>query len=338
MKRLLLRILDRLIDRIAERTAQRVAGSWADLPGPFTDRVAYRVRLETQLAAAAGKTPAQLFAGASDGYWYWLLTEGLRLSPELQAILPGLPDTTLQAANVGASGDDALKLGFAAYTVFKQLFEKHKGGLSDCAAVLDFGCGWGRILRFFLRDIEPDRLHGLEAEEYFLDACRRTYRWGNFQLGGFEPPAPYTENQFDLVYAYSVFSHFAEDLHRRWLLDLHRVLKPGGLLIVTTRERAFIERVDDWRRNNVQLWDPEYTRRVVRCFPDKEQALAAYDRGDFCFAPLGLEDEWSNYGEACISKAYVERHWTPQFTLLDYIDDYTICGQNVIALRKEPAP
>lgn len=331
MKRFLLRIFDRVLDRIAERTAQRVVATW---PEALTERIAFRFRLETQLATAAGQTPTQLFGTSSDAYWYWLNTEGVRLSPELRAILPGLPDETLQAANVGAAGEDALRLGFAAYTVFKQLVEKHRGRLADCESVLDFGCGWGRILRFFLRDIAPERLHGLEAESSFFEACRRTFRWGHFTLGGFEPPAPFPDATFDLVYAYSVFSHFAEDVHRRWLLDLHRVLRPGGLLVVTTRERAFIERVDDWRRTNAQLWDAEYTRRLFRCFPDREKALAAYDRGEFCFAPLGLDGEWSNYGEACISRAYVARHWTAHFTLLDYLDDYTLCGQNVIAVRK----
>ena len=46
------------------------------------------------------------------------------------------------------------------------------------------------------------------------------------------PPLALGDESLDLVYACSVFTHIA-DLWSAWLLELHRVLKPGGLLIAT---------------------------------------------------------------------------------------------------------
>ena len=43
---------------------------------------------------------------------------------------------------------------------------------------------------------------------------------------------------FDLIYAVSVFTHLDLDLGRRWLADLHRILKPGGLLLFSVHGEA----------------------------------------------------------------------------------------------------
>ncbi len=40
------------------------------------------------------------------------------------------------------------------------------------------------------------------------------------------------DGSFDLIWAVSVFTHLAETWSA-WLLELHRVLKPGGILLAT---------------------------------------------------------------------------------------------------------
>ena len=69
-------------------------------------------------------------------------------------------------------------------------------------------------------------------------------------------------------------------------------------------------------------------------FPGYDTSLAAYDRGEFCYGSVGAKDRWSFWGEACIPKAYVEKHWTEIFDICDYMDDSEVCPQNVIVARK----
>ncbi len=45
-------------------------------------------------------------------------------------------------------------------------------------------------------------------------------------------PTPHPDSHFDLVYAISVFTHITHEWSA-WLLELHRVLKPDGLLLAT---------------------------------------------------------------------------------------------------------
>jgi SAM-dependent methyltransferase len=97
--------------------------------------------------------------------------------------------------------------------------------------VLDFGCGSARVLRQFLREAE-------EAEFWGCDIDAPSIAWVEANLSpplrvvhnGFAPPLALDTGAFDLVYATSVFTHIG-DLWSDWLLELHRILTPGGRLI-----------------------------------------------------------------------------------------------------------
>ena len=48
-------------------------------------------------------------------------------------------------------------------------------------------------------------------------------------------PLPYADGQFDLVYAFSVFTHLTERMQHEWIAEVRRVLAPGGLLLFSTK-------------------------------------------------------------------------------------------------------
>ena len=103
--------------------------------------------------------PRTTFAGVPDDAWLWLNTAGSRLCPALEEYLPGLPNEAVQSRS---RHDRRHGAGHAvnAYRIFKGLYEAHVGPIDASTIVLDFGCGWGRVLRFFLREVNPDQLVG----------------------------------------------------------------------------------------------------------------------------------------------------------------------------------
>ena len=125
--------------------------------------------------------------------------------------------------------------------------EKNGVRLESLGRVLDFGCGCGRVVRHW---------SGLNAEVYGCDYnprpvnwCRRKLPFARFATNGLHPPLPYTSGQFDLVYALSVFTHLPEPLAFAWMREMERVLKPDGLLLMTTHGEAYLnELTDDERR------------------------------------------------------------------------------------------
>jgi SAM-dependent methyltransferase len=113
--------------------------------------------------------------------------------------------------------------------------------LSSLKAILDFGCGCGRVLRCW---------NGLEARVYGSDLSERAVVWCRTHLPFVEvnvntlrPPLPYSAGSFDLVYALSVLTHLPVDMQIAWRDELGRVLRPGGLLLLTLHGEAFVKRL-----------------------------------------------------------------------------------------------
>jgi SAM-dependent methyltransferase len=245
-----------------------------------------------------------------------------------------MPEVSVQETYTGWSGDSTLREGFDAYRIFRKCYETHVGPIAFCPAVLDFGCGWGRIIRFFLKDVEPEKLSGVDHSEEAIRACQETNKWCKFTLIEPSPPTPLTPASFGLIYLYSVFSHLPEEMHWALLKEFHRLLAPGGMLIATTRPRDFIYFCKTLRDDPRLNEKPDWLKVSARTFTDVDATISAYDNGQFCYESVGAEGRWSFWGEACIPRGYVERRWREIFDVCDYIEDREVCPQNVIVARK----
>jgi SAM-dependent methyltransferase len=279
----------------------------------------------------SGRLPSDLFRDVDDDFWLWCFTDGFRADQRLRELLPDFPPADVQCRFTGAAGDDTMREAFAFYAIVKEAQKRH--GRRPLDAALEFGCGWGRIIRLFTRDVPPGSLWGIDCMSAAIDICRSTNRLARFELTPTFPPTDVPSDTFDLVYAYSVFSHLSEAAHLAWLEELRRVLKPGGLLIVTTRPREFILMCAALREAQ-EL--PSWVAGTVVSFKDTAAALARYDSGEFLFEPTGGGDELdaSFFGEACIPQRYVADQWPRLLEVVDYIDDRSRCIQNVIVARK----
>ena len=123
----------------------------------------------------------------------------------------------------------------------RDLHARHFGSLREWGPVLDFGCGWGRVIRYFVKDVEPHQLMGTDYDEPNVEFCVASNPWCEFARNEASPPLPIADDSVGFIYAYSVFSHFSEPMHRQWLEEFKRVLRPGGVLALTIRSRSFLE-------------------------------------------------------------------------------------------------
>jgi SAM-dependent methyltransferase len=235
-----------------------------------------------------------------------------------------LPAEDIQRATIAMAGEDALREAEAIYQAFRSLYEAHAGPLSN-AMVLDFGCGWGRVYRFFLQAVPGTHIWGIDPNWQSIDLAKEAMPENQFAVIEPEPPSHFETKTLDLIYAYSVFSHLPEGLHLDWLKEFKRILKPGGLILLTTRKRGFIEECNHLR-------DQEPHRKTR--FLDTEAWVARYDRGEFCFdttiEAFG-EDVAKQFGDACIPEVYVRDKWSELFEVLEYRDDLLV--QSLIVCR-----
>jgi SAM-dependent methyltransferase len=105
--------------------------------------------------------------------------------------------------------------------------------VNNFQAILDFGCGCGRVMRHW-KSLKGPKLYGTDYNPELIRWCRRQLgKLAEFKTNNLTPPLDYANEQFDLIYAISVFTHLTEDLQYAWLNELGRVLKRGGHILIT---------------------------------------------------------------------------------------------------------
>jgi SAM-dependent methyltransferase len=131
-------------------------------------------------------------------------------------------------------------------------------------SVLDIGCGPG----FFLEAAQTRGYDafGLDPSEYIVKVAREKFG-ERIKLGVIES-ADYLSDSFDLVVAFDTFEHVYHPLE--WLSAVRRVLKPGGLLAVTTPDpTSLLAKISQKKWVSFKLpehvfyWSPATIRRVL---------------------------------------------------------------------------
>lgn len=107
--------------------------------------------------------------------------------------------------------------------------------------ILELGCRGGRMIRH-LNDISGIcEIWGVDVGEDAITWCQR-YLSPPFKFVSTTsfPYLPFQDNYFDFIYAGSVFTHIS-NLSDMWLLELKRLLRPGGRIYITVHDRRSIE-------------------------------------------------------------------------------------------------
>lgn len=122
--------------------------------------------------------------------------------------------------------------------------------LAGSPRILDFGCGCGRIVRYFHKLSGPCSLYGTDIDGEAIAWCRSNLQeLGEFSTNRTSPPLRYENDYFDFVYSISIFTHLPEDMQWAWLEELRRVTRPGGYLLLTVHgEELFNGAPEAYRR------------------------------------------------------------------------------------------
>lgn len=173
-----------------------------------------------------------------------------------------LPSPRLRVLVAGtAQLDRFLDSGEAQAGYLRDLLDRAGRPLGEMDAILDFGCGCGRIARWFSGLSRPE-IHGCDYNAELVAWCDSHLQFMHARRTGLGPPLPYPDGAFDFLYAFSVFTHLSVELATAWMAELRRVVRPGGLMWFTIhgesyRERLLPEQKERFDGGEIVVWLPE---------------------------------------------------------------------------------
>jgi SAM-dependent methyltransferase len=113
--------------------------------------------------------------------------------------------------------------------------------------VLDFGCSSARVTRV-LAAVHPEiEWHGCDVDRRAVEWAAATFPEVRFFTSEPHPPLPLPDSHLDTVYAISIWTHFSEPAALFWFDEMHRIVRPGGHLLITTIGNRSVEvHASDW--------------------------------------------------------------------------------------------
>ena len=194
--------------------------------------------------------------------------------PYLSTQLSALPEASEQAIWTGASGRELLQDSLSFSRIIVSRFEKLTGREITGARVLDYGCGFGRLLRIMSYYSDKVRLYGVDPWDRSIEICEKYRVPAILAQSEFLPASLPISGAFDLIYSYSVFTHTSERATKSALKALRQYTNSDTVLAFTIREVEF------WR-----MWAPSqgFTPEKI------EELVSNHEVKGFSFEPINLE-------------------------------------------------
>lgn len=106
-------------------------------------------------------------------------------------------------------------------------------------AILDFACGYGRLLRFLTHSVQPSQVWAAEIQPDAVAFVRKEYGIESL-ASAYDPDEFRPGRAFDFIWVASLFSHLPDHLFQRWLAKLVSLLTPSGVLCFTVHDECLL--------------------------------------------------------------------------------------------------
>jgi SAM-dependent methyltransferase len=218
--------------------------------------------------------------------------------PSLSRVLPRMASPDIQAQWTGASGTYLLQQTLSFVRSAACNFNRLTGRNLDGARILDYGCGYGRIARLMYYFTDPERLVGVDPWDRSIEICRDCGLGENFRQSDYLPhDLPVGRKPFDLIYAFSVFTHLSPRATRLAFDACRRYIHRKGVLLITIRP--------------VEYWLLDAS---VHNLSDTTALQAAHRRDGYAFSPhpRAAVDGDVTYGDTSMTTEWITanfRRW-----------------------------
>jgi SAM-dependent methyltransferase len=229
--------------------------------------------------------------------------------PNIKAFFPTMATEDVQRAWTGNHGDALLNQSLAFIKTMMLGNLAITGQKIENATVLDYGCGWGRLIRLLYKYISVENIYGVDPWDESIKICIQNGVKGNLAVSDYVPLSLPFERQFDLIFAFSVFTHLSAKTTHTVLSTLRKYISPKGVLVITIRPREY------WSHPNNQAIAPAM--------------LKAHDETGFAFTPHDRAPVNGDitYGDTSMTLDYLATkfpHWNVESVEWNEVDPYQL--------------
>lgn len=246
---------------------------------------------------------------------------GPRLAEQVEQVMSTV-DRKIAPGDSMYDGNEEHYFRVASDALGAVLHALHGAGSAVPQRVLDFGCGYGRVLRTLRATFGEAELIACDLDPAAVESCVRTFG-AQGVAASTDPDRIEQVGDIDLAWCGSVLTHLDAPEWTPLLRYFARALRPGGIAVVTTHGRRVA-----WRMSVLPDADYGLTDTVAR------QVLTCYRATGFGYADYPHQD---GYGISLSSPGWAVSKIleTPGLRLVGYQEAAWDQHQDVLVLAKD---
>jgi SAM-dependent methyltransferase len=191
---------------------------------------------------------------------------------------------------VNGSAHEVASYAERAQNVIALIEETLEAAGRSCEGVerwLDFGCGYGRVIRFLVERVQPERVFASDIVREGAQFCQSEF--GVTAVSSYPDLSRVQLGRFDFIYAISVITHLNERNSVAFLRLLGDSLSEGGIAMFTTHGQ--------WSLEHPELYGSEYEDEAPNLVTAVREHGTAY-------VPYPFERD--DYGMTWHSREFIE--------------------------------
>ncbi len=285
-------------------------------------------------ALKLGVSGAELARSASDEVVYRAYVDGSITSLTLREKLHRHPFPDLE--ELGIYSDSSLEYhlggGLGTAIAVSEKAQRYNKPFRNGMKILDFGCGTSRVLRYLVEFLPLAEYFGSEVYKKAIEWGRESFPEVTYAEQGSIPPVGFPDATFDVIYAYSIFTHFSEPVHKEWLKELCRLLKGGGIIILTVHGRKVLLRCKDEEdvRNSMCFYEKKFDDIFYKFQDHGYIFYKCYDDNKLGLNGLNAD----TFGISFMSHKYILDHWSDDFEILEHDEGAESGWQDYVVLKR----
>lgn len=197
------------------------------------------IKIDTEIEAAQPCDMPHLFRKIPLDIFGKLLLDTPSQYPHIKEFFPSMTSEEIQKNWTGSHGQALLNQSLAFIKTMVFGYAAVTGKKIENANILDYGCGWGRLIRLLYKYVSVENIYGVDPWDESINICNQNRVKGNLAISDYVPLSLPFEQRFDLIYAFSVFTHLSEKTTLIVLNTLRKYISEDGVLVITIRPKEY---------------------------------------------------------------------------------------------------